>query len=60
LGTAPHVVKLVKAPIDDLRHRMQQQTTGHRGHEHGPLYESASRCWPLPLRDRARSSSRSS
>jgi hypothetical protein len=54
------VVKLVKAPIDDLRHRMQQQTTGHRGHEHGPLYESASRCWPLPLRDRARSSSRSS
>lgn len=33
-----HVVKLANAAIDDVRRRVQQQTTGHRGHKHDPLY----------------------
>src|SRR5665811_276269 len=33
-----HVVKLANAAIDDVRRRVQQETTGHRGHKHDPLY----------------------
>jgi transposase len=33
-----HVVKLANAAIDDVRRRVQQQTTGHRGHKQDPLY----------------------
>jgi transposase len=33
-----HVVKLANAAIDDVRRRVQQETLGHRGHKHDPLY----------------------
>jgi len=33
-----HVSKLANAAIDDVRRRVQQETTGHRGRKHDPLY----------------------
>ncbi len=33
-----HVAKLAGAAIDDCRRRVQQETLGHRGHKHDPLY----------------------
>jgi transposase len=33
-----HVVRLANAVIDDVRRRVQQQTTGHRGRKRDPLY----------------------
>lgn len=33
-----HVVKLGLACVDDIRRRVQQHTTGHRGHATDPLY----------------------
>jgi transposase len=33
-----HVVMLANAAIDDVRRRVQQETLGHRGHKHDPLY----------------------
>ena len=33
-----HVQKLANAVIDDVRRRVQQQTTGHRGRKRDPLY----------------------
>ena len=35
-----HVSKLANAAIDDVRRRVQQETTGHRGRAGDPLYES--------------------
>jgi transposase len=34
-----HVQKLANAAIDDVRRRVQQETTGHRGRKHDPLYQ---------------------
>ncbi|WP_249138466.1 ISL3 family transposase [Phycicoccus avicenniae] len=33
-----HVVKLATAVVDDVRRRVQQDTTGHRGRRNDPLY----------------------
>jgi transposase len=33
-----HVVKLANSCVDDVRRRVQQDTLGHRGHKHDPLY----------------------
>ena len=33
-----HVSKLANAAIDDVRRRVQQETTGHRGRKQDPLY----------------------
>jgi transposase len=33
-----HVVKLANAMVDDVRRRVQQETTGHRGRKADPLY----------------------
>jgi transposase len=33
-----HVVKLASAVVDDVRRRVQQDTTGHRGRRDDPLY----------------------
>jgi transposase len=33
-----HVTRLGLAAVDDVRRRVQQQTTGHRGYKHDPLY----------------------
>jgi transposase len=33
-----HVVKLATQVVDDVRRRVQQDTTGHRGRRHDPLY----------------------
>ncbi|HEX2027762.1 MAG TPA: ISL3 family transposase [Nitriliruptorales bacterium] len=34
-----HAVKLANAAIDDVRRRVQNQTLGHRGRKHDPLYQ---------------------
>jgi len=33
-----HVMKLANAVVDDVRRRVQQETTGHRGRRDDPLY----------------------
>ena len=33
-----HIVRLGNVMVDDVRRRVQQQTLGHRGHKHDPLY----------------------
>jgi len=33
-----HAIKLANASIDDVRRRVQRETTGHRGHKVDPLY----------------------
>ena len=33
-----HAIKLANAAIDDVRRRVQRETTGHRGRKHDPLY----------------------
>ena len=33
-----HTVRLAQAAIDDVRRRVQQQSTGHRGRKRDPLY----------------------
>jgi transposase len=33
-----HVVRLANAALDQVRRRVQQTTTGHRGRKHDPLY----------------------
>jgi len=33
-----HVVRLEFAAVDDVRRRVQQESTGHRGRRHDPLY----------------------
>ena len=33
-----HVVRLGTQVVDEVRRRVQQDTTGHRGHKHDPLY----------------------
>ena len=33
-----HVVKLANACVDDVRRRVQRETTGHRGRRHDPLF----------------------
>ncbi len=35
-----HLVKLANQRLDELRRRVQQETLGHRGHNHDPLYRS--------------------
>jgi len=35
-----HVCKLGLSALDDVRRRVQQHTTGHRGHKHDPLYRA--------------------
>ncbi len=35
-----HAIRLANAAIDDIRRRVQQGTTGHRGHKHDPLYRA--------------------
>jgi len=34
-----HVVRLGTAVVDEVRRRVQQDTVGHRGHKHDPLYK---------------------
>jgi transposase len=34
-----HVQKLANAAIDDVRRRVQQETLGHRGRKHDPLFQ---------------------
>jgi len=34
-----HVVRLGNEVVDEVRRRVQQQTLGHRGHKHDPLFE---------------------
>ena len=33
-----HVVKLANTKLDECRRRVQNETLGHRGHKHDPLY----------------------
>ena len=35
-----HVVRLGNTALDEVRRRVQQQTLGHRGHKHDPLYRA--------------------
>lgn len=35
-----HLVKLANERLDDVRRRVQNETLGHRGHKHDPLYRS--------------------
>lgn len=35
-----HVVKLANQRLDEVRRRVQNETLGHRGHKHDPLYRS--------------------
>jgi transposase len=35
-----HVVRLALAALDDVRRRVQQEQTGHRGRKHDPLYRA--------------------
>lgn len=35
-----HVVKLANLKLDECRRRVQNDTLGHRGHKHDPLYRS--------------------
>ena len=35
-----HVVKLANEALDEVRRRVQNQTLGHRGHKHDPLYRA--------------------
>jgi transposase len=35
-----HLVKLANERLDEVRRRVQNQTLGHRGHKHDPLYRS--------------------
>ncbi len=35
-----HVVRLGLQALDEARRRVQQETLGHRGHKHDPLYEA--------------------
>ena len=35
-----HVVKLANTKLDECRRRVQNETLGHRGHKHDPLYRS--------------------
>ncbi len=35
-----HVVRLGNDALDEVRRRVQQQTLGHRGHKHDPLYRA--------------------
>src|SRR5215208_2041585 len=34
-----HVVRLATQVLDEVRRRVQQDTVGHRGHKHDPLYQ---------------------
>src|SRR5829696_3147805 len=34
-----HVVRLGTQVVDEVRRRVQQETVGHRGHKHDPLYQ---------------------
>jgi len=33
-----HVVKLANSKLDECRHRVQNETVGHRGHKNDPLH----------------------
>lgn len=35
-----HLVKLANQKLDEVRRRVQNETLGHRGHKHDPLYRS--------------------
>ena len=35
-----HVVRLANDALDEVRRRVQNQTLGHRGHKHDPLYRA--------------------
>ncbi|MFN8038369.1 MAG: ISL3 family transposase [Acidimicrobiales bacterium] len=35
-----HLVKLANQRLDEVRRRVQNETLGHRGHKHDPLYRS--------------------
>ena len=35
-----HVVHLANTALDEVRRRVQNQTLGHRGHAHDPLYRA--------------------
>ena len=35
-----HVVRLANTALDEVRRRVQNQTLGHRGHKHDPLYRA--------------------
>ena len=35
-----HVVRLGNTALDEVRRRVQNQTLGHRGHKHDPLYRA--------------------
>ena len=35
-----HVVRLANDALDEVRRRIQNQTLGHRGHKHDPLYRA--------------------
>ena len=35
-----HVVRLANTALDEVRRRVQNQTLGHRGHAHDPLYRA--------------------
>jgi transposase len=51
-----HVVKLGTAAVDEVRRRIQQETTGHRGRKGDPLYgiRTILRCGQENLTDRQR------
>ncbi len=39
MGEHVHIIKLVNAVIDDVRRRVQNATTGHRGRKYDQLYQ---------------------
>ena len=49
-----HIVKLGNQAVDEVRRRVQQETTGHRGRKNDPLYgiRTILRCGAEKLTDR--------
>ena len=48
-----HIVKLAGDALDEVRRRVQQDTTGHRGRKGDPLYQSAIFCAPRVIGSRS-------
>ena len=41
-----HVIALANRALDEVRRRVQNEQTGHRGRRDDPLYRAAESCWP--------------
>ena len=48
-----HIVKLAGDALDEVRRRVQQDTTGHRGRKGDPLYQIRNLCAPRVIDSRS-------